>query len=225
MSSAPGALARVRVVVSRSVVTYSAPSVPLAGTAQLHRTATYMCCLSCAGAPRPPASGSGLSLTTPSWHAVLYDPGEFDTHKFQRRDVDIGLRRDLSGSALPMIPQIRFTRGPISGLPGSQLLRPVRLLAPLHGSDRSPSHRGLLLPGFQRSRLVAGYDYSIDWTPMLAGLSPAGMAARLAAPDPYVPISSIRFFTGEFRSQRCSDGRFGLLATDAALGGYGSDPK
>ena len=28
---------------------------------------------------------------------------------------------------------------------------------------------------------VAGYDYSIDWTPMLAGLSPAGMAARLAA--------------------------------------------
>src|SRR5262245_11733445 len=78
-----------------------------------------------------------------SWHAVLYDTGEFDTHKFQRRDVDIGLRRDLSGSALPMIPQIRFTRGPISGLPGSQLLRPVRLLAPLHGSDRSPSHRGL----------------------------------------------------------------------------------
>jgi hypothetical protein len=48
------------VLVSRAVITYSAPSVPLAGTAQLHRTATYMCCLSCAGAPRPPASGSGL---------------------------------------------------------------------------------------------------------------------------------------------------------------------
>jgi hypothetical protein len=31
------------------------------------------------------------------------------------------------------------------------------------------------------------HDYSIDWTPMLAGLSPAGMAARLAAPDPYRP--------------------------------------
>src|SRR6516165_2236352 len=28
---------------------------------------------------------------------------------------------------------------------------------------------------------VAGYNYSIDWTPTLAGLSPAGMAARLAA--------------------------------------------
>src|SRR5262245_64544249 len=78
-------------------------------------------CLSCAGAPRPPASGSGLSLTIPSWHAVLYDPGEFDTHKFQRRDVDIGLRRDLSGSALPMIPQIRFTRGPISDRKSTRL--------------------------------------------------------------------------------------------------------
>src|SRR5215813_14345536 len=40
---------------------------------------------------------------------------------------------------------------------------------------------------------VAGYDYSIDWTPMLAGLSPAGMAARLAAPDPDGPNSGIRF--------------------------------
>jgi hypothetical protein len=30
---------------------------------------------------------------------------------------------------------------------------------------------------------VAGYDYNSDWTPLLAGLSPAGMAASLAAPD------------------------------------------
>jgi hypothetical protein len=28
---------------------------------------------------------------------------------------------------------------------------------------------------------VAGYDYNSDWTPLLAGLSPAGMAASLAA--------------------------------------------
>src|ERR1700732_537856 len=32
---------------------------------------------------------------------------------------------------------------------------------------------------------VAGYDYNSDWTPLLAGLSPARMAASLAAPDPY----------------------------------------
>jgi hypothetical protein len=30
------------------------------------------------GAPRRPAGGSGLSLTIPSWHAALYDPGELD---------------------------------------------------------------------------------------------------------------------------------------------------
>ena len=30
---------------------------------------------------------------------------------------------------------------------------------------------------------AAGYDYNSHWTPLLAGLSPAGMAASLAAPD------------------------------------------
>src|SRR3974377_1594168 len=38
---------------------------------------------------------------------------------------------------------------------------------------------------------VAGYDYNSDWTPLLAGLSPARMAASLAAPDPYVRLSPI----------------------------------
>src|SRR5882672_881498 len=35
-SSAPGALAQVRVIVSRTVIAYSAPSVPLAGTSRAH---------------------------------------------------------------------------------------------------------------------------------------------------------------------------------------------
>ena len=65
-SSAPGALAQVRVIVSRSVVTYSAPSVPLAGTSRFHRMAAYTRCLRCAGAPKRPPSGSGLSLPIPS---------------------------------------------------------------------------------------------------------------------------------------------------------------
>src|ERR1700692_704631 len=47
------------------------------------------------------------------------------------------------------------------------------------------SNRSVALP-------VAGYDYNSDWTPLLAGLSPARMAASLAAPDPYVRISRIR---------------------------------
>ena len=40
--------------------------------------AAYTRCLRCAGAPRRPASGSGLSLLIPSWHAILSDPGESD---------------------------------------------------------------------------------------------------------------------------------------------------
>jgi len=39
--STPGALARVRVVMSRSVLTYSAPSVPLPGTSRFLRSADY----------------------------------------------------------------------------------------------------------------------------------------------------------------------------------------
>jgi len=65
-SSTPGVLARVRVIVSRSVITYSTPSVPLVGTPRFHRKAAYTRCLRCAGAPRRPASGSGLSLLIPS---------------------------------------------------------------------------------------------------------------------------------------------------------------
>ena len=59
-SSTPGVLARVRVIVSRSVITYSTPSVPLVGTPRFHRKAAYTRCLRCAGAARRPASGSGF---------------------------------------------------------------------------------------------------------------------------------------------------------------------
>jgi hypothetical protein len=42
-------------------------------------------------------------------------------------------------------------------------------------------------------------------------------SSPLTVPD--VPISSIRFFTGEIRSQRRSGGRSELLAEGAVLGG------
>src|SRR5271169_5713621 len=60
----PGALAPVRVIVSRSIITYSAPSALLADTPQFPRMAGYMRRLRCAGwcRPRPSASSSELSL-------------------------------------------------------------------------------------------------------------------------------------------------------------------
>src|SRR6516162_10941908 len=105
----PGALARVRVVVSRSVITYSAPSAPLAGTSRLHRLAAYTRCLRCAGAPRRPASGSELSLHILSWHAVPWDPGESEHRQFQTAmSAWPSPRIDRLGT--PNDPAIRFTR-------------------------------------------------------------------------------------------------------------------
>jgi len=78
-------------------------------------------------------------------------PGSSNIDKFQSSDVDIGLRRVLSGSAL-RDPAIRFTRAlNFEASVVRTLLQPVRLLAPLHGSDRAlPSQRKLLHPGFRR---------------------------------------------------------------------------
>ena len=86
-------------------------------------------------------------------------------------------------------------RARISGLPGSRIcdglpgcLPPVRigLVRPAHGDFYFQAFNGsVALP-------VAGYNYNSDWTPLLAGLSPAGMAASLAAPEPYVRLSRIR---------------------------------
>src|SRR3954470_312916 len=57
-----------------------------------------------------------------------------------------GLRRDPSGSALPTLPQSVSRGARFRGFTGSHLLRPVRLLAPLDGSDRvSPATGGFYI--------------------------------------------------------------------------------
>ena len=156
--------------------------------------AAYTRCLRCAGAPRRPASGSGLSLSIPSWHAALYDPGEFGHRYGPVLRCRHGLRRDLSGSALPKFPQSASRGARISGLPGLLTLRPARLLAPLRriGPVSRPQRAFT-------SRLPADWspalplDMTTTWTGLLvlAGLSPAGMAASLAAPDPYVRLCRV----------------------------------
>jgi hypothetical protein len=142
-----------------------------------------MRCLRCAGAPRRPASGSGLSLLIPSWHAALSDPGEFDID-IQNFDADIGLRRMTTGSALPTLPQSVSRGRSISWLhwfasaTACQVARPpirIRLERPAFGDFYFQAFNGSV------SLSVAGYNYNSDWTPLLAGLSPAGMAASLAA--------------------------------------------
>ena len=99
------------------------------------------------------------------------------------------LRRDLSSSALPILPQSVSRGARISGLPGSRICYGLSGCSPSctdqtdcsasEGFYFQASNGSVSLP-------VAGYDYNSDWTPLLAGLSPAGMAASLAAPDPSV---------------------------------------
>ena len=112
-------------------------------------------------------------------------PGSSDIHKFQigcrhwpSPNVDrLGTPKTHAnpfhaGGRISWL--IRFAH--CCGLPGC--------LPPLNGSDRiTPtigdfyfwaSNGSVTLP-------ASRYDYNSDWTPLLAGLSPAGMAASLAA--------------------------------------------
>src|SRR4051812_50085077 len=87
----------------------------------------------------------------------------------------------------PKIPAIRFTRG--SSFEASL----VRVCYGLSGcsppwTDRTkfPWPTGdfyIQASGGSVALPVAGYDYNSNWTPLLAGLSPAGMAAWLAPPE------------------------------------------
>src|SRR5271166_1900251 len=191
-------------MLSRSVITYSTPSAPLAGTSRFRRMAAYTRRLRCAGAPRRPASGSGLSLTIPAWHAVLHDPGEFEHRHGPVLRCRHGLRRDLSGSALPKFPQSASRGARLSRLPGLLTLRPARLLAPLRRIEPASRPQRAFT-----SRLSAVWspalplDMTTTWTGLLvlAGLSPAGMAASLAAPDPAVRRSGILWRLSRFRER------------------------
>jgi hypothetical protein len=99
-------------------------------------------------------------------------------------DADFGLRRMTTGSALPITPQSVPRGRPISWLhwfasaTACQVARPpvrIRLERPAFGNFYFQAFNGSV------SLPVAGYNYNSDWTPLLAGLSPAGMAASLAA--------------------------------------------
>src|ERR1039458_1135899 len=145
--------------------------------------AAYTRCLRCAGAPKRPASGSGLSLHIPSWHAVLSDPGEFDIdiQKLRCRHWPSPNDHRLG---TPVTPAIRFARAVDFvaslvrfryGLPDCSPPVRIRLERPAFGDFYFQAFNGSV------SLPVAGYNYNSDWTPLLAGLSPAGMAASLAA--------------------------------------------
>ena len=114
-------------------------------------------------------------------------PGSSIVVSVQNIDVDIGLRHGPKGSALPMIPQSVSRGARISGLLWfADCYGLSGCWPPCTDLTGLPANGGFYFQAFDRSVAlpVAGYDYNSDWTPLLAGLSPAGMAASFAAPDP-----------------------------------------
>src|SRR3954464_1175416 len=182
-------------MLSRSVLASPAPSAPLAGTSRLHRRAAYPRCLRCAGAPRRPASGSGLSLPFRPDMPSSLTPGSSTSHVSR---VAMPTRPSPRSERLgtPNTPAIRFTRG---SLFEASLVRVCYSLSgcspPWTDRTKFPWPTGdfyIQASGGSVALPAAGYDYNSLWTPLLAGLSPAGMAASLAAPDPSGPNSGTR---------------------------------
>jgi hypothetical protein len=111
----------------------------------------------------------------------------------------------------PKTPAIRFTRAMTFVASWfTHLVRPTSLLASLNGSDRiSPAIGGFYVraSGGSVTLPAAGYDYNSDWTPLLAGLSPARMTTSLAAPT---PSSQWTFTTYSLPVSRRTHSRCGL---------------
>ena len=88
------------------------------------------------------------------------------------------------GLGTPDVPAVRFARGTDFG---ATLVRYCYGLSgcwpPCTDLTGLPANGGFYFQAFDGSVAlpIAGYDYNSDWTPLLAGLSPAGMAASLAA--------------------------------------------
>jgi hypothetical protein len=103
-------------------------------------------------APRRPSSGSTLSLPVLLDMPSSTTPGRSQTGWFQTCGSHIGLRHVMSGSALPTVLQSASRRTDFSGLPGSLLLRPGKLLALCADLTRIYSgHQGFYLQASDES--------------------------------------------------------------------------
>jgi hypothetical protein len=164
----PGALAPVRVIVSRSIRTYSAPSVPLASTSRFHRHGLIRDVLAVrrTSTPRRPTSGSVLSLAVLYRHVALQDPGKPAgcSYPVLHRPRWPSTFSDGLGTSITLHPPILVEES-ISRLNyGSHALQPADLLAPLSEQTRlSPSLRGLLHPGFRRIGRPHRRRISLQW--------------------------------------------------------------
>src|SRR5215472_9618702 len=144
-----------------------------------------MRCLRCAGAPKQPREVPGFRCSFLPGMPSPETPRS-STSSVPDSDADIGLRQAWTGSALPIslqsvsrgvnvfgastvrtfVTACQFARPPCTDPTGFPAVGDFYY----HASNGS-----VALP-------VAGYNYNSDWTPLLVGFAPTGMAASLAAP-------------------------------------------
>ena len=175
---------------SRSIITYSAPSALLADTPQFPRRAGYMRRLRCAGwcRPRPPASSSELSLPFLLSMSPSTPPESPPTARTQSSSAGFAFVHPSLDSALstphfnPL--HVESTFG-VSWFADS--LQPTELLASLGGPDQAfysaqPTEAFTSeLSAESVALLAVGYIYGGIWAPPPTGLSPVGTAASFAA--------------------------------------------
>ena len=105
-------------------------------------------------------------------------------HRYPELRCRHRLRRMTTGSALPTLPQSvprGFQLSWLHWFASAAACQAARLPARIR--PERPAFGDFYFQAFNGSVSlpVAGYDYNSDWTPLLAGLAPAGMAASLAA--------------------------------------------
>jgi hypothetical protein len=153
-------------MLSRSIITYAAPSAPLAGSARFHCSAAYTPCLRCTFPPRRPTTGSVLSLLILSQHVALYDSGESGgcMHPVPSPPTMAFVSSAQTRHSLPSHKSVSCG-GHFSELHYSSLaLRPADLFTLLTDLTGFPSsHRGFLLPGFQRFGRPLRRRLSLRW--------------------------------------------------------------
>ena len=102
----------------------------------------------------------------------------------QNTDVDVGLRYGPKSSALPIVPQSVSRGARFSRLRWFATATACQVAGPpCTDLTGLPANGGFYFQPFDRlvALPVAGYNYNSVWTPLLAGLSPAGVAASVAA--------------------------------------------
>jgi hypothetical protein len=139
----------------------------------------------CPERPRRPTSGSGLSLSAPSLHVVLKDPGEpIDCTCPAPSSTASAFTLGGRARRLPTLPSNPFHEGRQNfGTTCFALATTCKVARLPDGSDPHRADGDFYARAFDGSVALpsAGYNYGGGWAPPPTGLAPAGTSTSLAA--------------------------------------------